>query len=79
MTQLDKYHKSQHFDFSNGVAMLLGDEKPGIGGEPLTGQKLRPKYSIYPKGKDNDLPSWMAFDKQVKELSSSSHVVHIFL
>uniref|UniRef100_A0A3Q3ACQ9 EF-hand domain (C-terminal) containing 2 n=1 Tax=Kryptolebias marmoratus TaxID=37003 RepID=A0A3Q3ACQ9_KRYMA len=39
-----------HFDISNGVPMLAGSEKPGIGGEPLVGQKNKPKYSVYPKG-----------------------------
>lgn len=45
--------------------MLVGDEKPGIGGEPLIGQKMKFKHSIYLKGKGSDLPSWVAFDKQV--------------
>lgn len=45
--------------------MLVGSEKPGIGGELLVGQKIKPKYSLYPKGRGSDLPSWVAFDKQV--------------
>ncbi|XP_026151493.1 EF-hand domain-containing family member C2 isoform X2 [Mastacembelus armatus] len=61
----DRFHKSQHFDYTNGVPMLVGSEKPGIGGEPLLGQKVKPKYSVYPKGQGVDLPSWVAFDKQV--------------
>ncbi|XP_063070082.1 EF-hand domain-containing family member C2 [Engraulis encrasicolus] len=61
----DKFHKSQHFDYSNGVRMLVGIEKPGIGGEPLLGQKLQPKYSVFPKGENTLAPSWVAFDKQV--------------
>ncbi|KAI3356550.1 hypothetical protein L3Q82_017230, partial [Scortum barcoo] len=60
----ERFHKSQHFDYSNGVLMLVGSEKPGIGGERLAGQKIKPKYSVYPKGKGSDLPSWVAFDKQ---------------
>ncbi|XP_047457110.1 EF-hand domain-containing family member C2 [Mugil cephalus] len=60
----ERFHKSQHFDYSNGVAMLISSEKPGIGGERLAGQKIKPKYSIYPKGEGSDLPSWVAFDKQ---------------
>ncbi|KAJ0070118.1 hypothetical protein NL108_002431, partial [Boleophthalmus pectinirostris] len=60
----ETFHKSHHFDISNGVALLVGDKKPGIGGEPLPGQSTRPKYSVYPKGKGSDLPSWVAFDKQ---------------
>ncbi|XP_070694381.1 EF-hand domain-containing family member C2 [Pempheris klunzingeri] len=60
----ERFHKSQHFDYSNGVPMLVGSEKPGIGGELLVGQRIKPKYSVYPKGQGNDLPSWVAFDKQ---------------
>ncbi|XP_015218867.1 EF-hand domain-containing family member C2 isoform X1 [Lepisosteus oculatus] len=61
----EKFHKSQHFDFSNGVRLAVGEEKPGIGGEPLPGQKIRPKYSMFPQGEGSDTPSWVAFDKQV--------------
>ncbi|XP_069389268.1 EF-hand domain-containing family member C2 [Paralichthys olivaceus] len=61
----ERFHKSQHFDYSNGVPMLVGSEKPGIGGELLVGQKIKPKYSVYPKGQGSDVASWVAFDKQV--------------
>ncbi|XP_062389412.1 EF-hand domain-containing family member C2 [Sardina pilchardus] len=61
----DKFHKSQHFDYTNGVPMLVGSEKPGIGGELLLGQKQKPKYSVFPKGENSHAPSWVAFDKQV--------------
>lgn len=44
--------------------MLAGSEKPGIGGEPLAGQTIKPKYSVYPKGRGSELPAWIAFDKQ---------------
>ncbi|KAK2840356.1 hypothetical protein Q5P01_014096 [Channa striata] len=60
----ERFHKSQHFDYSNGVPMLVGSEKPGIGGELLVGQKIKPKYSVYPQGQGSGLPSWVAFDKQ---------------
>ncbi|XP_042351025.1 EF-hand domain-containing family member C2 [Plectropomus leopardus] len=60
----EKFHKSQHFDYSNGVPMLVGCERPGIGGELLVGQKIKPKYSLYPKGQGSGLPSWVTFDKQ---------------
>ncbi|XP_037644734.1 EF-hand domain-containing family member C2 [Sebastes umbrosus] len=60
----ERFHKSQHFDYSNGVPMI-GSEKPGIGGELLAGQKMKPKYSVYPIGQGRDLPSWVAFDKKV--------------
>uniref|UniRef100_A0A8C2L9R5 EF-hand domain-containing family member C2 n=1 Tax=Cyprinus carpio TaxID=7962 RepID=A0A8C2L9R5_CYPCA len=61
----EKFHKSQHFDYSNGVAMMVGSEKPGIGGELLLGQSARPKYSLFPKGEGSNAPAWVAFDKQV--------------
>lgn len=48
--------------------MLVGEDKPGIGGEPLLGQKLKPKYSVFPRGVGSDAPSWVAFDKQVTDL-----------
>ncbi|XP_069568135.1 EF-hand domain-containing family member C2 isoform X1 [Brachyistius frenatus] len=61
----ERFHKSQHFDYYKGVPMLMGSDKPGIGGELLVGQKITPKYSVYPKGHGFDLPPWVAFDKQV--------------
>lgn len=61
----NKHHKSHHFDVSNDVSMLVGENKPGIGGEPLRGQKLKPKNSMYPKGEGSSLPAWVAFDRQV--------------
>ncbi|XP_019380922.1 PREDICTED: EF-hand domain-containing family member C2 isoform X1 [Gavialis gangeticus] len=61
----EKFHKSQHWGYCNNVSMLLGEDKPGIGGEPLLGQKLKPKYSVFPRGVGSDAPSWVAFDKQV--------------
>ena len=45
--------------------MLVGEEKPGIGGEQLLGQKMRPKNSVIPRGEGGDLPAWVAFDRQV--------------
>jgi hypothetical protein len=41
---------SHHFDKLNGVQMMVGERKPGVGGEPLAGQDLRPKNSVYPRG-----------------------------
>ncbi|XP_072282959.1 EF-hand domain-containing family member C2 [Pyxicephalus adspersus] len=61
----EKFHKSQHFGYSNDISMLLSEEKPGIGGEPLLGQKLKPKFSVFPRGVGSNAPSWVAFDKQV--------------
>nr|XP_046261036.1 EF-hand domain-containing family member C2 isoform X2 [Scatophagus argus] len=60
----ERFHKSQHFERFNGVP-VLASSKPGIGGELLAGQKIKPNYSVYPKGQGSDLPSWVAFDKQV--------------
>uniref|UniRef100_A0A8C2Z3N1 EF-hand domain-containing family member C2 n=1 Tax=Cyclopterus lumpus TaxID=8103 RepID=A0A8C2Z3N1_CYCLU len=60
----ERFHKSQHFEYYNQFPMLAGSEKPGIGGEPLVGQTIKPKYSVYPKGQGSELPSWIAFDKQ---------------
>lgn len=45
--------------------MLVASEKPGIGGELLFGQMIKPKYSVFPKEQGRDLPSWVAFDKKV--------------
>ena len=61
-----KYHKSHHFDISNEVSMLVGEAKPGIGGERLPFQKRPPPNSYIPRGQGTDLPSWVAFDKQVR-------------
>ncbi|XP_077393798.1 EF-hand domain-containing family member C2 [Festucalex cinctus] len=60
----EKFHKSQHFDYSSGVPLLAGIEKPGIGGELLLGQRIKPKSSVYPRAATGGLPSWVAFDKQ---------------
>ncbi|XP_074714588.1 EF-hand domain-containing family member C2 isoform X1 [Strix uralensis] len=61
----EKFHKSQHWGYCNNVAMLVGEGKPGIGGEPLPGQKLKSTYSVFPEGMGSDAPAWVAFDKQV--------------
>ncbi|XP_053435855.1 EF-hand domain-containing family member C2 [Nycticebus coucang] len=61
----EQFHKSHHWGFCNNVRMLVSEDKPGIGGRILIGQKAKPRYSIYPRGDGTDLPSWVAFDKQV--------------
>ncbi|XP_061142306.1 EF-hand domain-containing family member C2 [Syngnathus typhle] len=61
----EKFHKSQHFDYSSGEPLLAGIEKPGIGGELLPGQRIKPKSSVYPTAATGGLPTWVAFDKQV--------------
>lgn len=45
--------------------MMVGAEKPGIGGDPLLGQKYKPRNTVFPKGEGSNLPSWVAFDRQV--------------
>jgi len=60
-----KYHKSHHFDYANEVSMMVGAEKPGIGGETLLGQKYKPRNTVFPKGDGSNLPAWVAFDRQV--------------
>lgn len=45
--------------------MLTSEDKPGIGGDLLRGQKLKPKNSNFPKGEGSNTPAWVAFDRQV--------------
>ncbi|XP_011378328.2 EF-hand domain-containing family member C2 [Pteropus vampyrus] len=61
----EKFHKSQHLSYLNNVRMLLSEGKPGIGGEPLLREKTKPKYSVFTKEIGSDVPSWVAFDRQV--------------
>ncbi|EDV26223.1 EF-hand domain-containing family member C2 [Trichoplax sp. H2] len=62
----NNFSKSHQFDLQNGVAVFVGEEKPGIGGEPVQGQKLKPKFTTYPKSDGfGSTPAWIAFDKQV--------------
>ncbi|KAM9032064.1 EF-hand domain-containing family member C2 [Sarcophilus harrisii] len=61
----EKFHKSQHWGFCNSIGMLTNEDKPGIGGEPLLGRCQKSKFSIYPRGVGSEVPSWVAFDKQV--------------
>ena len=60
-----KYHLSHHFDVKNETKLMVGEERPGIGGVPLPGQKLKPKNSYIPPGMGSHQPAWVAFDKQV--------------
>lgn len=39
------------------------------GGDPLPGQKLKPRHSGYPKGIGGEAPAWVAFDRQVRNSS----------
>jgi len=60
-----KFHKSHQFDYRNDVSVYVGEDKSGIGGDPLPGQKLKPRHSAYPKGIGPEAPAWVAFDRQV--------------
>lgn len=60
-----KYHLSHHFDVKNDVHLMVGDERPGVGGVPLPGQKAKPQNSYIPPGMGSNQPAWVAFDKQV--------------
>ena len=62
---------SHHFDYANETAMMVGAEKPGIGGEALLGQKYKARNTVFPKGDGSNLPSWVAFDRQVRKLCYS--------
>ncbi len=44
---------------------MVGDERPGVGGVPLPGQKAKPQNSYIPPGMGSNQPAWVAFDKQV--------------
>ncbi|XP_073918828.1 EF-hand domain-containing family member C2 [Castor canadensis] len=61
----ENFHRSQHWGICNNVRMLVTEDKPGIGGHPMLGQKVKPKYTEYPQGEGANVPSWVAFDKQV--------------
>ncbi|XP_044180673.1 EF-hand domain-containing family member C2-like [Acropora millepora] len=60
-----KFHKTHQFDYRNDVSVYVGEDKCGIGGDPLPGQKLKPRHSAYPKGIGPEAPAWVAFDRQV--------------
>lgn len=49
----DKFHLTHQFDKYNGVAMQTGN-KLGVGGVPLLGEDLRPKNSVYPRGRNHN-------------------------
>jgi hypothetical protein len=53
--------------------MLVSENKPGVGGDLLYGQKIKPKHSVFPKGDGTDAPSWVAFDKQVSHMILGRH------
>ncbi|XP_070539328.1 EF-hand domain-containing family member C2-like isoform X2 [Ptychodera flava] len=60
----ENYRKSQHFDYTHGVPQWVGTRKPGIGGQPLLGQKPRSRQSQLPQV-DRSVPKWIAYDKKI--------------
>ena len=44
---------------------LIFNSLLSLGGEPLLGQDLTPKTSVFPKGEGPASPAWVAFDRQV--------------
>ena len=44
---------------------MFGDDKVGIGGDRLPGQRIEAPTSKYPSGDGNKVPAWIGFDKQV--------------
>ncbi|VDM32033.1 unnamed protein product [Hydatigera taeniaeformis] len=61
----EKFHKSHYFDKSVGAVDFCYDNKPGIGGEPLPGQRVEPPKSKFPNDCGSGGPPWITFDKQV--------------
>ncbi|OON16582.1 hypothetical protein X801_07604 [Opisthorchis viverrini] len=62
----DKFHKSHYFERYNTVPFQYGDDKVGIGGDKLPGQRIEAPTSKYPSGIGKQLPTWLAFEKQVR-------------
>ena len=62
--QKKTFNKPHHFDRANDVLMWVGEKKPGIGYEPLPGQK-KEHYSQFPPGSGEVQPAWIAYDKRV--------------
>jgi len=65
---VEKFNKSHHFDTRNDIPMAVGEFKPGIGGVPLPGQKKK-LHSVFPVGKGEAAPAWVAFDRKVLNFS----------
>ncbi|KAL5963516.1 EF-hand domain-containing family member C2 [Taenia solium] len=61
----ERFHKSHYFDKNVGAVDFYYDNKPGIGGEPLPGQRIDPPKSKYPDVHGSRVPAWITFDKQV--------------
>ncbi|VDD74878.1 unnamed protein product [Mesocestoides corti] len=61
----EKFHKSHYLEKKFDLGYLFHDNKPGIGGDRLPGQRIEPQTSIYPTGCNSQVPAWIAFDKQV--------------
>ena len=62
-----KFHKSHHLDVCKDEQghIMVAENKAGIGGECLPSHKGTAPFSSIPRGTGSDLPTWVAFDKQV--------------
>uniref|UniRef100_A0A672ID17 EF-hand domain (C-terminal) containing 2 n=1 Tax=Salarias fasciatus TaxID=181472 RepID=A0A672ID17_SALFA len=58
----ERFHKSQHFDYTNGFPMLVGSEKPGIGGE-----RLMPAWLAFDKQVISIMPYFQEAVQEVQE------------
>lgn len=67
---VDNFRKPHAFDMRNGVPVFVGEEKAGIGGKALPGQKIPPKSKIVPNGAGQPAPSWVVHDRQVLRFSA---------
>lgn len=59
-----RFHKSHHFELFE-VPYLSDKERPGIGGAALQ-TKPQSYPSIYARGDVSELPTWVAYDRQVR-------------
>ena len=60
-----RFHKSQGLGFINGEVPTADSTKPGIGGDPLTGQSRSSKTSAFPTDGRPAQPAWLAFSRKV--------------
>ncbi|KAG8329790.1 EF-hand domain-containing member C2 [Homalodisca vitripennis] len=74
-----RFHKSHHFEQLE-VPYLSDKERPGIGGAPIYYSRPRRYPSIYARGDVSELPTWIAFDRQMLAFDAyfqeSIHEVH---
>ncbi|ODM96665.1 EF-hand domain-containing family member C2 [Orchesella cincta] len=68
----DRFHRPAHWGITKGINVLNDRDdprpKPGIGGRdppPWAPCRTGPDHSVYPRGHGSNVPSWIAFNKQV--------------